>query len=141
MQLGANATVGFACYPVVIFHNQRLEQLVPANHGERITERIARMEGNPKRAAAMAKARQRLGQWMANEGPEPHGLAALRLSAGLSQKQLAEKLGTQQSNISRWEANRGDIQLSTLKSLAEALGVTVADVIQAYDKGETAQAK
>ena len=45
-----------------------------------------------------------------------------RIRAGLTQEQLAEKIGTQKSFISRIEHGRVDIQLSTLVRLFQGLG-------------------
>lgn len=45
-----------------------------------------------------------------------------RLKAGLTQEQLANKIGTQKSFISRVEKGRADIQLSTLVKLFQGLG-------------------
>lgn len=45
-----------------------------------------------------------------------------RLKAGLSQEQLANRIGTKKSFISRVERGRADIQLSTLVKLFRGLG-------------------
>ncbi|XZF13738.1 helix-turn-helix domain-containing protein [Chitinophagaceae bacterium MMS25-I14] len=46
-----------------------------------------------------------------------------RLEAGLTQQQLAEKVGTKKTYISRLENGKGDIQLSTLfRIFEEGLG-------------------
>ena len=45
-----------------------------------------------------------------------------RLKAGLTQEQLANKIGTKKSFISRVERGRADIQLSTLVKLFQGLG-------------------
>lgn len=45
-----------------------------------------------------------------------------RLKAGLTQEQLANKIGTQKSFISRIERGHADIQLSTLVKLFRGLG-------------------
>lgn len=45
-----------------------------------------------------------------------------RLKAGLTQEQLANKIGTKKSFISRVERGRADIQLSTLVKLFRGLG-------------------
>ena len=45
-----------------------------------------------------------------------------RLKAGLTQEQLANKIGTKKSFISRVEKGRTDIQLSTLVKLFRGLG-------------------
>ena len=45
-----------------------------------------------------------------------------RLKAGLTQEQLAEKIGTKKSYISRLENGKADVQLSTLFRIFEGLG-------------------
>ena len=45
-----------------------------------------------------------------------------RLRAGLTQEQLADRIGTKKSFISRVEKGRADIQLSTLVKLFRGLG-------------------
>lgn len=58
-------------------------------------------------------------------------LAALRETAGLSQNDLAAKLGVPQSNVSFWERSdkppRGDV----LPKLAEILGVSLEVLLNA----------
>lgn len=131
---GDDATAGFACFPIVLYHNDKLTSVVHrSDPATRISNRMANLEANPVRAAALAKARQRVGQWISEEKLPQLGLAALRMQTGLSQKKLAEKLGTQQSNISRWEKAPGDMQYSTIKSLAIALGVASTEVIAAIE--------
>ena len=49
-------------------------------------------------------------------------LKAARKEAGLTQSELAEKLQTQKSAISRIENNSEDVKLSTLERFASALG-------------------
>ena len=52
-------------------------------------------------------------------------LRQARESAGLTQEQLANKLNTKKSAISRIENHAEDIRLSTLEKVAEALGKTL----------------
>jgi ribosome-binding protein aMBF1 (putative translation factor) len=52
-------------------------------------------------------------------------LKAERLKSGLTQEQLAEKIGTKKSFISRVERGHTDIQLSTLVKLFSGLGCQV----------------
>lgn len=52
-----------------------------------------------------------------------------RLRAGLTQEQLAERVGTKKTYISRIENGRTDIQLSTLFRLFEGLGRKVSVAI------------
>ena len=49
-----------------------------------------------------------------------------RLRAGLTQEQLAEKIGTKKTYISRIENGKADIQLSTLFRIFEGLGRRVS---------------
>ena len=48
-----------------------------------------------------------------------------RRNAGLTQEQLAAKIGTKKSYISRLENGRADVQLSTLFRIFEGLGKRV----------------
>jgi DNA-binding XRE family transcriptional regulator len=49
-----------------------------------------------------------------------------RLRAGLTQEQLAEKIGTKKTYISRLENGKADVQLSTLFRIFEGLGRRVS---------------
>lgn len=49
-----------------------------------------------------------------------------RLRAGLTQEQLAEKIGTKKSYISRLENGKADVQLATLFRIFEGLGRRVS---------------
>jgi ribosome-binding protein aMBF1 (putative translation factor) len=48
-----------------------------------------------------------------------------RIKKEMTQKQLAEKLGTKQSAISRFEKGKGNPTVSFLKDVTEALGGTL----------------
>ena len=49
-----------------------------------------------------------------------------RIRAGLTQQQLAEKIGTKKTYISRLENGKADIQLGTLFRIFEGLGRRVS---------------
>ncbi|MBO5251920.1 MAG: helix-turn-helix transcriptional regulator [Bacteroidaceae bacterium] len=51
-----------------------------------------------------------------------HTLREERLRAGLTQEQLAEKIGTKKTYISRLENGKADVQLNTLFRIFEGLG-------------------
>lgn len=53
--------------------------------------------------------------------PVPVKLAELRNGAGISQQEVAERMGIHQSNVSRVETGK-DLLLSTLRNYAKALG-------------------
>jgi transcriptional regulator with XRE-family HTH domain len=50
-------------------------------------------------------------------------LGRARRAAGLSQAELARRLGTTQSAVSRWERGREEPRLSTLASILRACGL------------------
>ena len=57
----------------------------------------------------------------------PRALVKARIAAGLSQKELAERLGLKEQQIQRYEAtDYCSASLSRLKEVAEALGVNIA---------------
>lgn len=58
-----------------------------------------------------------------------HPLAAWRKAAGLTQVQLAAKAGLRPASISDIEGGKIDPRLSTLKALADALGLGVEDIV------------
>lgn len=49
-----------------------------------------------------------------------------RLKAGLIQQQLAERIGTKKTYISRLENGKADVQLNTLFRIFEGLGRRVS---------------
>ena len=52
-----------------------------------------------------------------------------RKQSGLSQKQVAEKLGVYQSNVSDWENDISRPEYENLIALAEIYGVTLYDIL------------
>jgi DNA-binding XRE family transcriptional regulator len=58
-----------------------------------------------------------------------HPLTAWRKAAGLTQGQLAERCGLRSATISDFEKGKNDPRLSTLRALAEGLGLEVGDII------------
>jgi HTH-type transcriptional regulator / antitoxin HipB len=50
-------------------------------------------------------------------------LQVAREAAGMTQQQVAQRLGTHKSAISRLENNAGDVRLSTIQRYAEAVGL------------------
>lgn len=64
-------------------------------------------------------------------------IATLREQAGLSQKELARKLGTSQQQISRLESPSYEgHSLSMLRRVAEALGASVRVTLMTRSEGE-----
>lgn len=84
-----------------------------------VADRVAELERDPQRAVALENARRRIAPILHAE----RSLAALRMQQGLSQAELARRIGTSQSRLSRIETGMDDPRLSTVVRLAKALGV------------------
>lgn len=57
-------------------------------------------------------------------------LRTFRLKQGLTQQQLAAKAKMSHAFLSNIETGKADPSLSTLKRLAQALGVTVSELVK-----------
>jgi len=57
-------------------------------------------------------------------------LAARRRSLGLSQAEVAERMGTSQPAVARLEAGSTNARLSTVSRYAQALGCTIEFLMQ-----------
>lgn len=55
-------------------------------------------------------------------------IAEWRESRGLTQQQLADRIGSTKSSISRWEGSSRDVTFGALGAIAEALNCDVADL-------------
>ena len=56
-------------------------------------------------------------------------LKAARLAAGLTQGQLAELVGVQQRDISRWENGHREPGVLIVKKMAQALGGSMDELV------------
>ena len=56
-------------------------------------------------------------------------LRQIREGKGVSLRALKKRSGVAVSSLARYEAGQGDPQLTTLRKIAKALGVTVAELI------------
>lgn len=65
--------------------------------------------------------------WFAAKVDSP--TARARKAAGLTQTELADKLGVIQQQVAKWEAAGANPQTKTLKRIAEALGVDADELI------------
>jgi transcriptional regulator with XRE-family HTH domain len=78
----------------------------------RLLDKLPKMMEDPEFAAAWEEAKEEFS--IARE------IIRTRVAAGLSQKELAEKIGTTQSAIARLESGEHMPSVSTLKRVAEA---------------------
>lgn len=92
---------------------------------------FARRSRDPAHAARLTTARKKLGQALeATHGPST-GLVALRMKAGLSQTELAKRMGTQQPSVARWERSPEKMGFETIEAWANALGIDTMNVCAA----------
>ena len=96
-----------------------------------IDEFVSEQEKDPQFENALKQSRRLIADKIY---PEPETISKLRLERGLSQKQLADLIGSSQPHIARIESGREDIRLSTVKKLSEALDLSVSEVIDALEK-------
>jgi transcriptional regulator with XRE-family HTH domain len=61
-------------------------------------------------------------------------LAGLRKAKGLTQVQLAERLGVSQQAVTAYESGNRRVPISTLPALADVLGVSIEELIGAPPK-------
>jgi transcriptional regulator with XRE-family HTH domain len=57
-----------------------------------------------------------------------------RADAGLSQEQLAEKLGKPQSFVSKYESGSRRLDLLELRDVCMAMGTSVVDFVRRFDQ-------
>lgn len=93
-----------------------------------IDDLVAELEQTPEQAEAIAQGRQ----WVADAFYAGRTtVASLRLRKGWSQAELARQAETSQPYIARLERGQVDPQVGTVKKLARALGVSVAELVEA----------
>lgn len=64
-----------------------------------------------------------------------------RLRARLTQAELAERIGTTQSAIARWEANKSEPSYATVMNAVRAAGFTIDIHLEPDDGSDLAQAR
>ena len=57
-------------------------------------------------------------------------ITALRKASGMTQRDLAERLGVSDKSVSRWERDEGASDLSLIPVLAEIFGVTCDELLR-----------
>ena len=63
-------------------------------------------------------------------------IAALRKAHGMTQLELAEKMGVTDKAVSKWERDLSFPDVSSLPKLAEIFGVSVDELMQVKAAGE-----
>lgn len=106
--------------------------------GMMVDDYLAKVLQEPGLEARVSSFRRRVGSTAIDEGNV--SLAALRLSVGLTQQQLADRMGMRQPNVARLERNPRAIQIETMMKLSEALSVSLQAVVEAVAKSISARA-
>lgn len=78
-------------------------------------------DNDPEKLSRLSAARKNLSKVIYDDDQET--LSYLRLAAGLSQQQLAEKVGTSQPHIARIERGQHDPSTGLISRIAKALNV------------------
>ena len=68
-------------------------------------------------------------------------LATVRKERGLSQRQLAERLGVTDKAVSKWERGLGFPDIKTVEPLADALGISILELMQSQRVPEQVSAE
>ena len=92
---------------------------------------LARRLAKPGMGERLSSARKKREERFSKLEKYKPTLAGFRRAAGLSQHQLAERVGTSQPVISMYEAGDREPGLRVICALAEALGVSFNDLIPA----------
>lgn len=67
-------------------------------------------------------------------------LRNIRVQRGLTQKQLADSLGTSQSAVAMYESSRREPDFSTVQRFADFFGVSMASLLPLHDSMDQAVA-
>lgn len=61
-------------------------------------------------------------------------LRSLRAESGLTQREVAERLGVPQSYVSKYETGEKRLDLVELVALASALGIGLGDIVRRFEE-------
>jgi ribosome-binding protein aMBF1 (putative translation factor) len=93
---------------------------------------VAAPEDQPRRIPVMPGFREMALRRMSQDrGRLMQELAQRRQEAGLSQTEIAARMGTSQSAVARLEAGAADVRASTLERYAAALGTEITWTLNA----------
>lgn len=113
--------------PNLIFVQLPGDDLPLPNGFRRLDDIVSGHEKDMNKRRGLAEARKRL----ASRYPgKLSRFTDLRLKQGLSQRELADLVGTSQSHVARIEAGSEDIRLSTLRKLAKVLNTSVGEIAE-----------
>lgn len=115
--------------PSNIIYGEFSTRPLPLPDTKTLASIISGYETDPIKAEYLAKARKKYAEdYYANE---PKTLTSLRLAAGISQAQLAIKVGTSQPHIARIERGQNDPGTEMIARIASALNKNGTQIFSA----------
>lgn len=66
-----------------------------------------------------------------------NNIRRFREKAGISQEALADKLSVTRQAVSNWELGKTEPDIDTLHRIADALGVTIEEIVYGYERKTT----
>ncbi len=57
-------------------------------------------------------------------------IRSLRVRAGITQRELAERIGVTDKAVSKWESGRGLPDAGLMQQVAQGLGISVAELVE-----------
>lgn len=129
LPLGVPSNTPSATPAAVIYREFAPPRPLPLPNALSLDSLLGEFESDPSMAQRMAKARKEMAETV--YASDPDTLSALRLAAGLSQVQLAERVKTSQSHIAKIERGQNDPSTELVARIAEALGVEESVAFQA----------
>ena len=110
----------------IIYREFTVARPLPLKRTRSLSDVMAALEADVSVAKELPSARKVVGESL--YGAEARTLAAMRLRAGLSQSQLAAKVGTSQPHLARIERGQCDPGTDLIVRLAAALDIDPREV-------------
>lgn len=105
----------------IVYREFGVARPLPLANTTSLASLMGEFEADQVMSGHLAQARRNLATQLYSD--EPETLSALRLAAGFSQAQLADRAETTQAHIARIEAGKTDPSTDTVARIAQALGV------------------
>ena len=118
--------------------NVTISLLLNSRKHKNLSQLISSIEKNETDKLALQEKRKELAERYL-KGTK--SLAAIRLSAGLSQVGLAEAVNTSQSWVARLEKGEQNLTFDKMKEVSEVLGINPSEFVETYDQVRNKNAK
>jgi DNA-binding XRE family transcriptional regulator len=115
--------------------NLAVEESDPPEFAE-FDKLVAELEAEPRDRESLSEARKVIGRKIYDGSNAT--LAALRMEAGLSQRELGELCGLPQPHVSRFESGKHEPGIVIASAIAAALNVSLERVADAWERSRDA---